>query len=101
MFASAYFRGHHYCTISTVSSVMRNSQKKSPCFKSLELKRKFIGYLGQQIFRIRELTVEMVQYMYGAHQRKRQRKYCAFWQFLGGYNALKLPKSVITSLSFS
>src|ERR1700722_17011802 len=51
-----------YCTISTVSSVTRNGQKKSPCFKSLELKRKFIGHLGQQIFRIRELTVEMVQY---------------------------------------
>jgi hypothetical protein len=42
---------------------MRNGQKKSPCFKSLELGRKFIGYLGQQIFRIRELTVEMVQYL--------------------------------------
>ena len=52
-----------YCTISTVSSVTRNGQKKSPCFKSLELKRKFIGHLGQQIFRIRELTVEMVQYL--------------------------------------
>ena len=42
--------------------VTRNSQKKSPCFKSLELKRKFIGHLGQQIFRICELMVEMVQY---------------------------------------
>jgi hypothetical protein len=50
-----------YCTISTVSSVTRNGQKKSPCFKLLELKRKFIGHLGQQIFRIRELTVEMVR----------------------------------------
>ena len=28
-----------YCTISTVSSVTRHSQKKSPGFKSLELKR--------------------------------------------------------------
>ena len=54
--------GVSYCTISTVSSVTRNGQKKSPCFKSLELKRKFISHLGQQIFRIRELTVEMVQY---------------------------------------
>src|SRR6266436_7565295 len=52
----------HYCTISTVSSVTRNSHKKSPRFKSLEFKTKFIGHLGQQIFRIRELTVEMVQY---------------------------------------
>ncbi len=51
----------HYCTISTVSSVTRNSHKKSLRFKSLEFKRKFIGHLGQQIFRIRELTVEMVQ----------------------------------------
>jgi hypothetical protein len=50
-----------YCTISTVSSVTRNSHKKSPRFKSLEFKRKFIGHLGQQIFRIRELMVEMVQ----------------------------------------
>jgi hypothetical protein len=38
----------NYCTIS--SSVTRNGQKKSPCFKSLELKRKFIGHLGQQEF---------------------------------------------------
>src|SRR6202167_4459223 len=52
-----------YCTISTVSSVTRNGQEKSPCFKSLELKRKFISHLGQHIFRIRELTVEMVQYL--------------------------------------
>jgi hypothetical protein len=51
-----------YCTISTTSSVTRNSHKKSPRFKSLEFKRNFIGHLGQQIFRIRELTVEMVQY---------------------------------------
>ena len=50
------------CPISTVSSVTRHSQKKSPRFKSLEFKREFIGHLGQQIFRIRELTVEMVQY---------------------------------------
>src|ERR1700691_3855871 len=54
--------GCTYCTISTVSSVTRNGQKKSPCFKSLELNRRSIGHLGQQIFRIRELTVEMVQY---------------------------------------
>jgi len=51
----------YYCTISTVSSVTRHSQKKSPRFKWLEFKRNFIGHLGQQIFRIRELTVEMVQ----------------------------------------
>jgi hypothetical protein len=51
-----------YCTISTVSLVTRHSQKKSPRFKSPEFKRKLIGHLGQQIFRIRELTVEMVQY---------------------------------------
>jgi hypothetical protein len=51
----------YYCTISTVSSVTRNGQKKSPRFKSLELKRKFIGHLSQKIFRIRELTVKMVQ----------------------------------------
>jgi hypothetical protein len=50
------------CTISTVSSVTRNSHKKSPRFKSPEFKGKFSGHLGQQIFRIRELTVEMVQY---------------------------------------
>jgi hypothetical protein len=30
-------------------------------FKSLELERKFIGHLGDEIFRIREHTVEMVQ----------------------------------------
>jgi hypothetical protein len=41
---------------------MRNGLKKRPCFKLLELKRKFIGHLGQQIFRIHELMVEMVQY---------------------------------------
>src|ERR1700691_2240577 len=52
----------NYCTISTVSSVTRNGQKKRPCFKVQERKRKFIGHLGQKIFRIRELTVEMVQY---------------------------------------
>ena len=52
-----------WLTISTVSSVTRHSQKKSPRFKSLEFKRKFIGHLGQQIFRIRELTVAMVQYI--------------------------------------
>src|ERR1700685_3284885 len=51
-----------YCTISTVSSVTRQSRKKSPRFKSLEFKIKFIGHLGQQIFRIHKLTVEMVQY---------------------------------------
>src|ERR1700683_4008629 len=56
----------YYCTISTVSSVTRNGQKKNLCFKSLELTRKFIGHLGQQIFRIRELTVEMVQYFSNA-----------------------------------
>jgi hypothetical protein len=39
------------------------ARKKSPCFKSLEFKRKFISHLGQQIFRIRELMVEMVQYV--------------------------------------
>jgi len=48
----------HYCTISTVSSVTRHGQKKSPRFKSLELKRKFIGHLSLQFFRIH---VEMVQ----------------------------------------
>ena len=51
-----------YCTISTVSSVTHHGQKKSPCFKSLELKRKFIGHLGLQFFGIHELTVKMVQY---------------------------------------
>ena len=53
-----------YCTISTVSSVTRNSHTKSTRFKSLEFKRTFIGHLGQQIFRIRELMVKMVQYLY-------------------------------------
>ena len=38
--------------------------QKSPRFKSLKFKIKFIGHLGQQIFRIRELTVEMVQYTF-------------------------------------
>src|ERR1700691_2544226 len=57
----------HYCTISTLSSVTCNSHKKSPRFKSLEFKRNFIGYLGQHIFRIRELTVEMVQYLDTTH----------------------------------
>jgi hypothetical protein len=52
-----------YCTISTISSVMHNSHKKSPHFESLEFKRKFIGHLGQQIFWICELMVEMVQYL--------------------------------------
>jgi hypothetical protein len=68
---------HHfyYCTISTVSSVTRNGQKKSPCFKSLELKRKFIGHLGQQIFRIHELTVEMVQYFVRIPQGRATRVY--------------------------
>src|ERR1700734_79553 len=56
-----------YCTISTVSSVTRHSWKKSPRFKLLEFKIKFIGHLGQQIFRIHELTVEMVQYLYTMH----------------------------------
>ena len=58
--ADAYGSTLMYCTISTVSPVTRNGQKKSPCFKSLELERKFIGHLGQHIFRIRKLTVEMV-----------------------------------------
>ena len=35
------FRPLRYCTISTVSSVTGHGQKKSPRFKSLELKRKF------------------------------------------------------------
>ena len=35
--------------------------EKSPRLKSLELRRKSIGLPGQQIFIIRELTVEMVQ----------------------------------------
>jgi hypothetical protein len=51
-----------YCTTLTVSSVTHNGQKKSPCFKSLEFKRKFISHLGQQIFRIHKLRVEMVQH---------------------------------------
>ena len=41
---------------------MHHGQKKSPRFKSLELKRKFIGHLGLQFFGIHELTVKMVQY---------------------------------------
>jgi hypothetical protein len=56
-----------YCTNSTISSVTRHSQKKSPRLKSLELKRKFIGHLGDQNFRIRELMVELVQYPITMH----------------------------------
>jgi hypothetical protein len=51
-----------YCTILTVGSVTRHRPKKWPHFKSIELRRKFIGHFGDEIFRICEPTVEMVQY---------------------------------------
>ena len=35
--------------------------EKKPPFKIARTRKKFIGLLGQQVFRIRELTVEMVQ----------------------------------------
>jgi len=44
---------------------MCHSQKKSPCS---ELKRKFIGHLGDKNFKIHELMVELVQYTVASHE---------------------------------
>jgi hypothetical protein len=89
-----------YCTILTVSSVTHNGQKKSPCFKSLELKRKFIGHLSQQIFRIHELTVEMVQYYQSLDndtaQNSLDTSHCSIYTTVPNREArrwLKLPRN--------